>query len=218
MFLVEIVVFTRFNDQLMGLGIKGRQVHESLQALLESANDPFYVLKMADAEPRSLVLCPAEQAQSLWQQLASTAKPVASRFWLEHDIVAGIPWPGEAGSEEFLPQSLNLDLLAGLSFNKGCYPGQEIISRMHFRGKLKQRMQLVSVDTDDLPLSGTHIYARDSEKQCGTVVRACPADSNSCLALATLDLDQLDTAELFIGGQDGPALKILELPYNLDAS
>lgn len=211
------VTISPANDQLVRLGIKGKEVHESFQALQQAAGSTgtFFTLQLADADPRSLVLCTVDHAISLWQQLAELATPVASRFWLEHDISSGIPWPGEAGSEEFLPQSINLDLLAGLSFNKGCYPGQEIISRMHFRGKLKQRMQLLSVDSDSLPASGTHIYTKESEKHCGTVVRACPVDKNSYLLLAILDIEKLDSTELFLADQDAHLLITLQLPYDI---
>jgi folate-binding protein YgfZ len=61
--------------------------------------------------------------------------------WLRHDIAAGLPQVHSATSEEFVAQMLNLDVLDAIAFDKGCYTGQEVIARAHYRGRVKRRMQ-----------------------------------------------------------------------------
>ncbi len=207
------------SDELVRLGLGGDEAHRDFQSQLQAArdNEPGIVLNLEDQPARSLVLCTAAQAEALWLELSQGAQAVSSVRWLEQDIHAGLPWPGKQGSEEFLPQSLNLDLLDGLSYSKGCYPGQEIISRMHFRGKLKQRMQLARVAGDTLPQIGTHVYTLESDKQCGSVVRACETGEKQYLMLLTLDIFEDASPDIFLGDKQGPEVELLDLPYEVSA-
>ena len=207
------------SDELVRLGLGGDETQRQFQQQLQESgdNEPGVVLNLQEQPARSLVLCTAARAETLWLALSRGARAMSSARWLEQDIRAGLPWPGKQGSEEFLPQSLNLDLLEGLSYSKGCYPGQEIISRMHFRGKLKQRMQLARVGADTLPQSGTHVYTQDSDKQCGSVVRACETAEKQYLMLLTLDIFEAATPGIFLGDKQGPGIELLDLPYPLSA-
>ena len=60
--------------------------------------------------------------------------------WRAADLAAGIPWIGAATQDLFIPQTVNLELIQGVSFTKGCYPGQEVVARSHYRGTVKRRM------------------------------------------------------------------------------
>lgn len=66
--------------------------------------------------------------------------------WHVLDVLAGLPWIEEATRDLFIPQTLNLDLIEGVSFTKGCYPGQEVVARTHYRAKVKRRMHAARVD------------------------------------------------------------------------
>ncbi len=126
-------------------------------------------------------------------------------------------WVGKTGSEEFLPQSLNLDLLGGLSFEKGCYPGQEIIARMHFRGKLKQRLFLTTVAVNEPAATGSKLYTVDVKQRIGMVVNASLASDQGCIMLVVLELEYADNMHIHLGAEDGPALQLHALPYSLDS-
>lgn len=84
--------------------------------------------------------------------------------WQQLDVATGVPWISAATQERFIPQMLNLDLVDGVSFRKGCYPGQEVVARSEYRGKVKRRM-FAGLCSGPLPQPGTDIIAYD-----GTVV------------------------------------------------
>jgi folate-binding protein YgfZ len=129
----------------------------------------------------------------------------------EHDwklaaLRAGLPQVYPETHEAFVAQMLNIDLLGGISFEKGCYTGQEIIARAHFRGTVKRRMFLFQ--TDGLaPAPGTRVLAGD--QHAGDVV-----DSADSLLLAVISLSQLKT-ELRLDGS-GAGLTRLDLPYGVE--
>ncbi|MGH8532393.1 MAG: YgfZ/GcvT domain-containing protein, partial [Gammaproteobacteria bacterium] len=83
---------------------------------------------------------------------------IADTAWRLQDILAGIPMVGAATTGAFLPQMLNLDALGGVSFTKGCYPGQEVIARLQYRGQLKRRMYLALVEDAAAPRAGDPVY------------------------------------------------------------
>lgn len=70
----------------------------------------------------------------------------AWRNWLSAEIDAGMPWILPATSERFLPQMLGLERLGGLSYRKGCYPGQEVIARVHYRGRVTRKLARFEAD------------------------------------------------------------------------
>jgi folate-binding protein YgfZ len=120
--------------------------------------------------------------------------------WLQADINEGMPQVCAATVEQFIPQMLNLDILGGVSFKKGCYTGQEIVARMHYLGKLKQRMFSCDIsncistmaDCKDiaLPVVGDKVYSDSAlEKAIGTLVSV---DHSSRQALAVLRLNSLE--------------------------
>ncbi len=139
---------------------------------------------------------------------------VASSIWNLLDILAGLPWITSATQEQFLPQMLNLDALNGLSYKKGCYPGQEVIARLHYRGEVKKRLQLIT--TDQQLTVGNNLYLKESGSKIGTVINsACHTDGLSH-ALAIIELDKINEP-LFTDTQSNHEVSIRELPYAIDA-
>jgi len=106
------------------------------------------VIRFPLLNPRYLFICPTEQAITLWNDISNEYKltPCPPGNWIEQDISAGIPWLNQHTSEEYIPQMLNIDKLGGISFNKGCYTGQEIIARTHYLGKTKRELYLAYCD------------------------------------------------------------------------
>jgi folate-binding protein YgfZ len=131
------------------------------------------------------------------------------RDWRLAGIRAGLPQVYPETYETFVAQMLNLDLLGGVSFEKGCYTGQEIIARAHFRGAIKRRMFRFECACPPPP-PGTRVLAGD--QHAGDVVDAA-ATGEGCELLAVITLAQQD-AELRVAG--GPKLKKLTLPYSVD--
>lgn len=138
--------------------------------------------------------------------------------WAWSDINAGWPWVVPATSEQFVPQMINLELLGGVNFRKGCYPGQEVVARSQYRGTLKRRMALYAVAgvLPQAPEAGTEIFhSLDPEQPAGMVVNASlePQGRGGVRLLAEVKLAATTAGTLHLGSADGPALNALALPY-----
>lgn len=134
--------------------------------------------------------------------------------WQALDIRRGIGRVEAATSGEFIPQMLNYDLTGHVSFSKGCYTGQEVVARMHYRGKPKRRMYLASVDTNVDLAAGTPLYS-GGEQSVGNIVNNCVVDG-ATLSLVVATAEGVENG-LLAGAANGPALLIGELPYSLTA-
>ena len=88
-------------------------------------------------------------------------------LWQWFDIMAGIAHVTADISESFVPQMMNLDRIGGVNFKKGCYPGQEIVARSHYLGKLKRRMQRASLISEQTPplTMGMDVYSSADDSQ-----------------------------------------------------
>lgn len=125
-------------------------------------------------------------------------------------VRAGLPQVYPATHEAFIAQMLNVDLLGGISFDKGCYTGQEIIARAHYRGTVKRRMFRFRAACPPPP-PGTRILT--GEQHAGDVVSAAAADTG-CELLAVISLAQLDKP-LQMDGLEHSPLERLTLPYEV---
>ena len=135
--------------------------------------------------------------------------PYRERDWRLAGIRAGLPQVYPETHETFVAQMLNLDLLGGVSFEKGCYTGQEIIARTHFRGAIKRRMLRFEC-AGPPPVPGTRVLAGD--QHAGDVVDAA-ATETGCELLAVINLTQQDAA-LELESNRGVQLQQLSLPYS----
>jgi folate-binding protein YgfZ len=133
--------------------------------------------------------------------------------WLE--VQSGQPRIEAATVDAFVPQMLNLELLGGVDFRKGCYPGQEIVARSQYRGTIKRRMFLFDVPAT--AVSGQEVFhSADPDQPAGMVVNAAPrpADEGSS-ALVEVKLALLGDGSLHLAAPDGPVLRQRPLPYEL---
>lgn len=127
--------------------------------------------------------------------------------WRRADLHAGVPTVYPQTRELFVPQMANLDLLGGISFNKGCYTGQEIVARLHYLGQLKRRMFLSRADAADVQ-PGTPVYDGAGDAQAvGEVVDAV-AEEGTTLLTAVLQLNHATSERLALGATDGPRLSL----------
>ncbi len=209
------------SHDLASMGLSGTGATEILRAVCgEMPNEAMTcvqtttmsVLKISDT--RYQITCRAEHAPALWTALALHASKVGSPCWDWLNIRDGIPSITPPTQEQFVPQMVNLDALGGINFKKGCYPGQEIVARMHYLGKLKRRMYVAHLDTAITPLAGDELFSADMEGQASGMianVAAAPAGGFDILAVlqtASVDLNPIQTAH-------GDTLKFLALPYAL---
>jgi folate-binding protein YgfZ len=136
--------------------------------------------------------------------------------WTLADIQSGIPAVVLATQEAYVPQMINLDLIGAVNFKKGCYPGQEIVARVHYLGKIKQRMYVVETDSKEQAQPNDKIYIADQpDKAAGTVVQAAMTDSNQFLqvVLQTKAIDE--KLDLRLGTVEGEKLTMAVQPYSV---
>ena len=170
-----------------------------------SHNKTFSAVRVPGPAARFLVYGPADEIDPFWQACVATCKQVSETQWTLLNIETGLPWIDQAVTEEFLPQMLNLDQTGGLDFNKGCYPGQEVIARLHYRGEVKQRLRYGRTDADSIN-PGDALYNNSGER-AGTVVNAAPGDGGRkrCLAVASTG-----AASLYLADNNGPLVEFSE--------
>lgn len=138
--------------------------------------------------------------------------PPDTGAWAALDITNGIPFIEPVTQEEFVPQMVNLDLIGALSYTKGCYPGQEIVARTHYLGRLKQRMYRATVAATAAP--GDKLYCADlGEQAAGMIVASAPAAAGHQDVLALLQTANAATATYHCGSPQGAPLTLATLPY-----
>ena len=154
-------------------------------------------------------------AEQFWDRVSSAARPAGFPVWQWLTIRAGVPIITPATTDRLVPQMANWDALAGVSFRKGCYTGQEIVARTQYLGRLKERTFLAHVDGPP-PGSGEKLYSTTfGDQSCGTVLNAAVAPGGGSDLVATLQIAAAQSGDVRIGSPDGPAITVLPLPYPL---
>jgi tRNA-modifying protein YgfZ len=214
------------SDSQVALGLAGPQAAVALAPWFAQLPPAPYsvihgeagtLIRLADADeaPRFQWVAPVQTAQQAWPQLVSTLQPTGASVWRLLDIRAAIPMVVQATQEQFVPQMINFEVVGGVNFRKGCYPGQEIVARSQYLGKLKRRMLPAVVHATGVA-PGADVYAStDPGQPCGQVVNAeTSGDQTHCLVeLKTAVLDE--GAEIRLGSASGPLLQLSSLPYAL---
>lgn len=175
------------------------------------------IVRVPDDRARWLVCGPAEEIRQLADELAGEAQDTCESTWRRLDIEAGLPRIRMATAGRFVAQMVNLDCLGAVDFRKGCFPGQEVIARTRYLGRIKRRMFILQAGTDssDLePGAAVHRPAGD-EQPVGEVVDAAPDPGHGSIALAVLRLEAAGD-DLRLGAPDGPALAVRHPPYSLE--
>jgi folate-binding protein YgfZ len=195
---------------------------EALQAAAGGA-PPVQSWQRVDLPSGTWIAAPAASGLRWWwvageaqvegaQALSSLLAKGDAQSWREADLAAGLPWIGSATQDLFIPQTVNLDLSGGVSFNKGCYPGQEVVARSHYRGTLKRRMaygHLADASASARPGEDVFDSAHPGEPS-GRVVDA----AGNALLFETA-LASLPAGDLHLGTPQGPGIRLAPLPYAL---
>lgn len=196
-------------------GILGKLFSALPQQPMETVQaDGCTLIRLHGAIPRFEMIISLEAAASLKPQLESTCTLADATVWNWLDIRAGIPHISPGTQEEFVPQMVNLDLLDGINFKKGCYTGQEIVARTHYLGKVKRRAYLAHVAVLASPVAGDKVYGVAGAEPVGMVVNVAPVPNGGFDLLAEIRLESVEAGALKLAGPDGPVLQLLELPYS----
>ena len=206
-------------------GIVGKKAFDSLQSITnlhlpgpsQAVNyKGVLIITMTEQEAtRVLIIEKRNDAESIIEPLQNLIGQANVQIWKYQDIRDGLPWILEKTSEQVLPQELNLNLIGGLSFEKGCYPGQEIIARVYFRHKLKNRLYLAQLDTDSIPVPGSKIFCKEMPSSSGLVINAETDINNAVWILAVINIKRAEVYTLYSGSPDGPRLSLKPLPYQV---
>lgn len=213
-------------DRFCRIGLVGSQAGDELMHQLgkvpTTVNEVHQtasccITRVPGEPPRFEVAGELETLRKLWNELSKTVTPVGPNLWELATIRAGIAtvYPETQGS--FIPQQVNLELKEGVSFTKGCYPGQEVIARMHYRGKPSRRMFLAHIAADKWPQPGEPVYLASAKEgqTSGEIVAAQAAPEGGYDALVVLQLTSLEKDDFALGSKEGPKLALRELPYEV---
>ncbi len=213
------------------LGVGGQAVDALLQPYF--AELPSQVNDLVHAEAGTLIrsrdafgaaryqwLIPSDQVAALesLRDLKSTngLTIVNSHIWQLADILAGVPQVIEQTKEKFVPQMINFELIGGVNFKKGCYPGQEIVARSQYLGKLKRRMAIALIENEDprQVSAGMEIYSvSDPSQPCGMIVNSAAHFGSGVACLVEIKLLDQEQGLVHLGSATGPLLHFLPLPY-----
>lgn len=171
-------------------------------------------------QARYLVLdLSVDEAKSVWKTFATELDISQFDSWRLSEIRAGIPVIYPQTSEEFVAQMANLNLVNGVNFKKGCYPGQEIVARMQYLGKLKRRMFLAQIDTEKCPSAGDDLVALESDTVDGSgkIVDAVMDRDRHCYVLLVAQIKKAENSQLKLINNPDAEIRLLELPYPISA-
>jgi hypothetical protein len=183
----------------------------------KAESDAGTLIRMADAfsVPRYLWVTDPTVAQAAWPTLTAKLPPAGAALWRLLEIHAGIPCITQPTQEQFVPQMVNFELVGGVNFKKGCYPGQEIVARSQYLGKLKRRMMLASIEATEAHAGMEVFSAADPEQPCGMIVNAERNDAGGMDCLVELKIAVVAQSGVHLGSANGPALHFGSLPYAL---
>lgn len=217
---------TDVSDQAICFGIGGAKANASLDKYFPTlpalnnakmSNEFGTLIRFHedDQSPRYQWICPIARASTVWLELKANLQATNTDDWYLAEIEAGVPHITGRTQEKFVPQMINFELIGGVNFRKGCYPGQEIVARSQYLGKLKRRMALAEIAGSDL-IEGTEVFNEtDSEQARGLVVNVANIDAHRSLALIEMTLADQEQGGIHYGSPDGPIVTLLPLPYEI---
>ena len=210
------------SDDIIRFGINGPQAATMLAPLFaELPTENYHLISLKngvllklptiEGHTRYQIFTDAENAPLIWNALKQSCKPVGKNCWDWLDIQTGIPDISAATQEQFVPQMLNLDILDGINFKKGCYTGQEIVARTHYLGSVKRRTYLAEIASNTAPIAGDKVLDGNNN-EVGQLVRVAPNLANQFDALIELRIDAKEAGAVFCNGR---AITFKKQPYEI---
>ncbi|MEM7294701.1 MAG: folate-binding protein [Pseudomonadota bacterium] len=221
------VVLNDASDQVHAIGLWGDGADEVLSQHIEDmpmapgdtrSSPEFEVSRLPGDTPRFLIHIHPGHDSTTVDSIVANCTEADDDQWALSEIHAGIPQVFVPTQEEFVPQMLNLQLVDGLSFKKGCYPGQEIVARMHYLGKLKRRMYRFSATDTACPSPGSDVMSADDGSALGKVVDARMENTNAIEGLAVLQIDKAESHGLTLTSDTNASLTLHPLPYPFETN
>ncbi len=215
-------------EQYFHFGVAGQQAAEYISAALginnlpENAdkaivNQQISLQKLPGTVDRYEIFGPYSDAMTSWNKLKTNCQPAGQAAWDLQRINAAIPEITSNIVDAFVPQMLNLQLINAVNFQKGCYPGQEIVARTKYLGKLKKRLYLAEITTQNPITVGTDLYeSGDNQQSIGKIVSSAATATNTYHVLAVLRISATENQPICLLDKSGPSINILELPYNIE--
>ncbi len=145
--------------------------------------------------------------------------------WTLAHVQAGVAWISAANSEQFVPQTVNYELVGGVNFRKGCYPGQEVVARSQYLGKLKQRAAIAHISVPlNAPLSAPlsapisaldDVFEKDSANPIGRVIQVANVQGQVWMLFDAPHALIESGTPLHVGSPTGAALNVQAVPYSV---
>jgi folate-binding protein YgfZ len=198
------------------LSTKIKEIFEAGMLQAEGMED-CYIIKVPGPYHKYSLFGPAQQMTEAWKKLRGNSDLTNNYDWQLLDIAAGIPNIETPTTNQFIPQSLNLDKFEAINFKKGCFPGQEIIARTHYRGKVTKRMLRLHIGEVVKLTAGEDLLLKDSNdrKHKMTVISSAEDIFEGTLCLAVASLKPLESVEGDLMTESGKTVSIEPLPYKI---
>lgn len=208
MFVIRAKVTIEAEPDYSKLGLVGA-TDSAIQDLIESGCNVYGV---DETRSRCLLIGNHDLIGRVASQAGSSV--LQGDYWRALDILAAIPQVYSSTAETFIPQHINLELVGGVSFKKGCYPGQEIVARLKYLGKSKKRLMIARINSSRPVAPGDTIYAGDkSDSKAGTIVDSVGLDDQTWLVSAMTPATAIHHGVLAVGSAAGDPLERITMPY-----
>ncbi len=206
-------------------GLAGPEAVAAARAAFGVAPRSFEALPIGNAalilavpDGRLLGICPRSEDPLLQAALNGHATPADAEAWRRLDIEAGMPWIVAATSDLFVPQTANWEVLGGVNFQKGCYPGQEIVARTQYLGRLKERLFAFHA-AGPAPAPGIRLHsAAFGDQACGIVVSAVPEPAGGSVLLAVAQRAAVEAGDIRLADGAQTPLTSRRLPYRVPSA
>ena len=218
----EQLIQVGFAGEFADLDVQRRlstKVKDTFEAglICKEGMEDTLVVKVPGPYHKYALFGPVEQMIEAWKNIRVNSDVTNRYDWDLLDIAAGVPRVTAATSGQFLAQFFNLDKFDAINFQKGCFPGQEVIARIHYRGKVTKRMLRIHLDENLALNPGDELILKDSnDKDHKLAVINAQADifkGTLCLAVGTLK--SLDSVEGTLRSPSGDQAIIEPLPYKI---
>ena len=219
------------SNSLIQIGFAGEFADLDIQRRLDTKVKAVFEADMSKDETMQNVLIvkvpgpyhkyalfgPAEQMITVWQNLRVNCDLTNNYDWQLLDIAAAVPNITAENSGQFTAQFLNLDKFDAINFKKGCFPGQEIIARIHYRGKITKRMLRIRLEEEVNLQAGDTLKLLDPQGKTHKldVINCRPAIFGGSLCNAIGTLKSLDSVDGDLTTENGQAATIEPLPYSI---
>ncbi|RCV86078.1 YgfZ/GcvT domain-containing protein [Billgrantia montanilacus] len=210
----------KIRDDLALIGLIGKEAKALAEVRFDlmppavwhqAGDENVQLLAHPGHQTRLLACLPIDAAQEIVNRLTPQASLVGNAVWCLHDIQAGLAWLTPHHEDALLPQMINWEALGGISFKKGCYTGQEVVARAHFRGQVKKRLARAQLEGDRVPTLGTPLLDENGKSQGEVLAAEMDAYGQPEILAVTSTREEIGPLSV-----DVQPVKLLKLPYPIE--